>query len=526
MMFTPRRIFVWANFFLLIAYALVSFHPRIAYAYPYAAAVSYAAGNGPNSVFAADLDGDTDQDLAVANASDNNVSILLNSGSGTFAAAVNYAVGTIPASVFAADLDGDTDRDLAVANQISNNISILLNSGSGTFAAAVNYATGALPSSVFAADLDGDTDQDLAVANQSNDNVSILLNSGSGTFAAAVSYATGSTVNSVFAADLDGDTDRDLAVANYSSNNVSILLNSGSGTFAAAVNYAAGTNPASVFAADLNGNTVLDLAVANGFSDDVSILLSTSNPVPTTTSISPTSKTAGDAQFTLTVNGANFIASSVVRFNGSDRTTAYVSSTQLTATIPASDLTTAGTYNITVFNPTPGGGESGAQTLTVNNPVPTTTSISPTSKTAGDAQFTLTVNGANFIASSVVRFNGSDRTTAYVSSTQLTAIIPASDLTTAGTYNITVFNPTPGGGESGAQTLTVNNPVPTTTSISPTSKTAGDAQFTLTVNGANFIASSVVRFNGSDRTTAYVSSTQLTAIIPASDLTTAGTYNI
>ena len=416
MMFTPRRIFVWANFFLLIAYALVSFHPRIAYAYPYAAAVSYAAGNGPNSVFAADLDGDTDQDLAVANASDNNVSILLNSGSGTFAAAVNYAVGTIPASVFAADLDGDTDQDLAVANQSNDNVSILLNSGSGTFAAAVNYATGDAPFSIFAADLDGDTDRDLAVANTDSDDVSILLNSGSGTFAAAVSYAAGdgpysifaadldgdtdrdlavanqisnnvsillnsgsgtfaaavnytagSTVNSVFAADLDGDTDRDLAVANYSSNNVSILLNSGSGTFAAAVNYAAGTNPASVFAADLNGNTVLDLAVANGFSDDVSILLSTSNPVPTTTSISPTSKTAGDAQFTLTVNGANFIASSVVRFNGSDRTTAYVSSTQLTATIPASDLTTAGTYNITVFNPTPGGGESGAQTLTVQS---------------------------------------------------------------------------------------------------------------------------------------------------------------
>src|SRR5207244_8523276 len=116
-------------------------------------------------------------------------------------------------------------------------------------------------------------------------------------------------------------------------------------------------------------------------------------PAPTTTSISPTSKTVGDAQFTLTVNGTNFVSAAVVQFAGSNRTTTFVNSTQVTATILASDLTTAGTFNITVFNPTPGGGTSNAQVLTVNNPVPTTTSISPTNKIVGAAAFTLTVNG-------------------------------------------------------------------------------------------------------------------------------------
>ena len=133
-----------------------------------------------------------------------------------------------------------------------------------------------------------------------------------------------------------------------------------------------------------------------------------------------------------------------------------MSATQLTASIPAGDLTTAGAYPITVFNPTPGGGTSNAQTLTVNalnNPVPTTTGIVPTSKTVGDGAFTLTVNGTNFIATSVVRFAGADRTTTYVNATQLTASIPAGDLTTAGAYPITVFNPTPGGGTSNAQSL-------------------------------------------------------------------------
>jgi hypothetical protein len=89
------------------------------------------------------------------------------------------------------------------------------------------------------------------------------------------------------------------------------------------------------------------------------------NPVPTTTSISPTTKNVGDAEFTLTVNGTNFINVSVVRFNGSDRTTTFVNSSQLEATIPASDGMNPGNYSITVFNPAPAGGISNAQTLTI-----------------------------------------------------------------------------------------------------------------------------------------------------------------
>ncbi len=251
------------------------------------------------------------------------------------------------------------------------------------------------------------------------------------------------------------------------------------------------------------------------------------NLVPTTTSISPSSKTAGDAGFTMTVVGTNFIASSTVNFNGSARVTTYASSTQLTVAILTSDLITAGTSSITVFNPAPGGGTSNAQVFTVNvanNPVPTTTSISPSSKIVGDATFTLTVNGTNFIAGSVVNFNGSARTTTFVSATQLTASIPASDLLVTGTSSITVFNPTPGGGTSNSQTFSVNNPTPTTTYISPNTKMIGDSAFTMTVMGTNFLSGAVVKFNGSARTTAFISSTQLTASILASDLLAAGTY--
>ncbi|MDZ4286091.1 MAG: MBG domain-containing protein [Candidatus Sungbacteria bacterium] len=220
------------------------------------------------------------------------------------------------------------------------------------------------------------------------------------------------------------------------------------------------------------------------------------NPLPTTSSISPTSKTVGDAEFTLTVNGTNFVFISVVNFNGSSRTTSYVSATQLTATIPASDLTTAtSSALITVTNPTPGGGTSNAQTFAVNNPTPTTTSISPTSKTVGDAEFTLTVNGTNFVFTSVVNFNGSSRTTSYVSATQLTATIPASDLTVATSSALITVTNSFGGGTSNAQTFAVETPADVT-APSVTAFTIPATSTTLAVSITTFTATDSVAVTG------------------------------
>ncbi|MFA6463436.1 MAG: YDG domain-containing protein, partial [Candidatus Paceibacterota bacterium] len=106
-----------------------------------------------------------------------------------------------------------------------------------------------------------------------------------------------------------------------------------------------------------------------------------SNPLPTTTSISPTSKTVGDAGFSLTVNGTNFVSNSIVNFNGSPRTTYYVSPTELSGDILNTDLNTVGTSSITVFNPTPGGGLSNSQMFTVNA-INTTTGLTTSSSTS------------------------------------------------------------------------------------------------------------------------------------------------
>ncbi len=158
--------------------------------------------------------------------------------------------------------------------------------------------------------------------------------------------------------------------------------------------------------------------------------------------------------------------------------------------------------------------------------VPYISSTSPSSTSAGGVALTLTVYGNNFDSNSVVYFNGSARPTGYVSSSQLVAVMNASDTASLGTYNINVVNTEYNGGTSNNVTLSVygvvmNNPVPTLMSISPSSAMVNSGNFILTLYGSNFVPSSSARFNGFLRATTYVSANQLTAIIPASDITTA-----
>ncbi len=194
------------------------------------------------------------------------------------------------------------------------------------------------------------------------------------------------------------------------------------------------------------------------------------NPVPTLTSISPTSATAGWPGLPLTVDGSNFVFTSVVRWNGNDRTTLFLSSAQLGALITASDIATGGTAEVTVFNPTPGGGSTTPLTFTIENPVPMLWFLMPSSAVAGTSAFTLTLDGWNFVPSSVVRWNGTARTTTFVSGARLTAAITASDIATPAAVPVTVFNPTPVGGTSNALNFAVAAALPlaiTTTQLPP-----------------------------------------------------------
>jgi len=234
----------------------------------------YAVDPVPLGVFAADLDGDGDLDLTTTNGEPScNVSVLLNNGDGTFAPHSSYEAGTGGHTLIAADLDDDGDLDLAVEQYIMGKVSVLLNNGDGTFAPYSDYPVGGYSYALFAADLNGDGYLDLAVGNVYFDSVSVLLNKGDGTFRPHSAYPVGDFVNSVFAADLDGDGDLDLVAGKSEVDSVSVLLNNGDGTFPLLSDYAVGDRPTSIFAADLDGDGDLDLVTANQTSSNVSVLL-------------------------------------------------------------------------------------------------------------------------------------------------------------------------------------------------------------------------------------------------------------
>ena len=89
----------------------------------------------------------------------------------------------------------------------------------------------------------------------------------------------------------------------------------------------------------------------------------------------------------------------------------------------------------------------------INAPSPVIANMNPDMKYTGSPDFTLTVNGSGFVSTSVVRWNGADRPTTFVTPNQLTANISAGDIASAGTANVTVFTPAPGGGTSNSVTF-------------------------------------------------------------------------
>ena len=233
----------------------------------------FAAGDEPRWVTTGDFNGDGVSDLVTANQGSNDVSVLLGHGDGTFAAQQRFATGTNPETVTTGDFNGDGLADLATANLLSDDVSVLLSNGDGTFADQRRFAAGDAPLSVMAGEFDGDGLSDLVVANVSSDDVLVLLGHGDGTFAAPQRFAAGDGPTSVTTGDFDGDGLRDLAVSNQLSDDVSVLLGNGDGTFGAQQRFAIGSDPYVVTVGDFDGDGMADLATTNVHSDDVSVLL-------------------------------------------------------------------------------------------------------------------------------------------------------------------------------------------------------------------------------------------------------------
>lgn len=246
---------------------------------------------------------------------------------------------------------------------------------------------------------------------------------------------------------------------------------------------------------------------------------------PMITSTSPTFAVAGSPGFTFTVDGTGFVTGAVIQFGNLDLATTFLSSSQLTAFVPASALSSSGPTIVSVINP--GGFVSGLDTYTIYPAGVNITSLDPSTVAAGYPfpSLQVTVNGSGFENGAMVEWNGSPLATTFVSFTQLTASVPAALLASPGTVTVTVVSSAT---TSNAEAFTIAT-APTITSTVPPSATAGGPGFTLTINGTGFVPQTTVMFGcpiAVDVTTTFVSATQLTALIPASLITSPGTCTL
>jgi hypothetical protein len=427
------------------------------------AATSFPTGTAPFFLAIGDLDGDGIPDLVVVNVNADTVSVLLGVGDGSFGPKTDFATGAGARSVAIGDLNGDGVPDLVVANVSANTVSVLLGTGTGSFGPKTDFPTGAGARDVAVADVNGDGRLDVIVANANADTVSVLLGAGDGTLGPKTDFAVGSGPRSVAIGDVDEDGTLDLVVANFGANTISVLLGTGTGSFAPQTDLATDTGPFTAAIGDLNGNGRRDVVVANVNANTVSVFLNTSAPaIAVTPSFDDFGTVAvgstADRVFTVTNTGAGTLSGSA-------------------STAPPFSIVAGGSYNLAAgagqnvtvrFQPTAvaiatgnanftysGGHVSRGLMGTGTNPVPVLAALSPNNAMAGGTGFTLTATGTNFVASSVVRWNGVNRTTTFVTSTELRAAIPANEVAVGGSAQITVFDPLPGGGTSNALIVTI-----------------------------------------------------------------------
>lgn len=265
----------------------------------------------------------------------------------------------------------------------------------------------------------------------------------------------------------------------------------------------------------------------------------TENPVPQITGLNPASAAAGGPAFTLTINGNGFVDGSTVHWNGTARPTTFVSATQLTATIPVEDIASTGIAQVTVVSPGPGGGTSNALPFAIQDTTPPTSAVAPLPAQTNTMSFTVLWSGSDELGGSGLKdydIYVSDNAGAYTLWQSAVTQTSATYIGVAGhTYRFySIARDNAGNVEAVPAepdaVTTVRaapmNPAPLIAFINPQAAAAGGAAFTLTVQGTGFVNSSTVRWNGQPRQTTFVSDTQLTAALPASDIAAAGSAQV
>ena len=385
-----------------------------------------------HSVAIGDFNGDGRLDIAAASddgGTSNNVAIFLNDGSGGFVLSQTLSVPHADLASITTYAAGGTTHtvgsstDLALADSADNEVTTLINNGSGRFAIGSNYSVGLDPVTIVDGqfELPGDHNDDLVTGNASGGSVSLLPGNGDGTFGSAVNSTVDGAAPSggpskVLVADLTPGFKADLVclLSPGSSADAEALLSNGDGTFEAGGLVSAGGGTQSTIAAgDLNNDGLTDVVLANQTRVASLLNVTNENNLGPRAAVSPNQPSvavgAATIDFTVTYSDAVLVETST--FGNGNLSVATPAGATLSATLVSTNLSPAQSVTVTYSIPAQLGSASQA-----DNGTYTVTAIGNSVTNAGGValaggaigQFTVAVvspSGPNLVAGAVTVSN-------------------------------------------------------------------------------------------------------------------------
>jgi hypothetical protein len=490
-----------------------------------------AAGNiatdlHPNTIVAADFDGDGKPDLATANnywvspTPSASVSILRNTSSGgnlQFAAKQDLLTGVQTYAVAAADLDGDGKPDLISSSLTDFTISVFRNTsttGNISFGAKTDYSVSGSPYKIVVTDLNGDGKPELIVANGFASHVTIFTNistTGNVVFNTRTELTTGFAPEAVAVGDLDGDNKPDIVTTNSLGNNMYVFRNtSSSGTlsFATKLEFVTEAGPYDIAIGDLDGDDKQDIALSNNGTTMFTVFRNTGSAgtisfAPRNNFIAPygafcisLGDVTGDGKPDVVLGGEDAFVTQNTSSPGNLSFTGSATPLHNVRDIAIADLNADGRNDLA------GAAFSNNYVALSNNRnnAPNINTFNPATAAAGDE---VTITGYNFTGATGVSFGGQAATSfTVVNATTIKAIVSSG---LSGDIEVTNAH------GKGKITGFVFAGPPTIQSFTPTSLAYGG---TITITGTNFYSVTGVSFGGqAAQSFSVVSATTITAVM-------------
>jgi large repetitive protein len=230
----------------------------------------FFTGDDPVGITVADLTGNGRLDLIIANEGSNDVSILINvpdgNGGFTFEPGPRLQAGVGPVSTAVADVVGNAEPDLLIANSGSNNVWLLPGAGNGFFydQSPIVFAVGTNPSALFVGQFTTGLGQDLVTVNSGSNSLTVITGLGTASPQTQTLASGGIDPTAAFEAGLPG-FGQDLVVANNGDGNIALFEPGANGLSLSSVLTSAGLpNPSGLALASVTGGNLEFYASTDG----------------------------------------------------------------------------------------------------------------------------------------------------------------------------------------------------------------------------------------------------------------------